>query len=76
MKGGSKSQSEYGDQSEQQYTMMSFIPHPSSFILHPLDLLPHWSEDYRRVVRDTHGESGVMREAREAFYSSEIKPKS
>ena len=31
--------------------------HPSSLILHPLGVLPHWSEDRWRIVSDTDGES-------------------
>jgi len=36
-------------------------------------MLPHWSEDRRRIVSYTDGESRVMGEAGEAFYSGEIK---
>lgn len=47
------------------------IPHPSSF-----GLLLNRREDHWRVVRNTDGEAGVVREAREAFYTGKIKPQS
>jgi len=51
--------------------LSSFIPHPSSF-----GLLLNRREDHWRVVRNTDGEAGVVREAREAFYTGKIKPQS